>query len=264
MTKQGQALAPVSNQGVCHHGAELMMNQIESTGKSEGLIYNFDTMLFGDTREAHTLAVAAREAGLGTQMSEKLFSAATTEGRSIFDRDVLIALAIEAGMTQSQAESALENPVFRDSVDDDEAKARAIGASGVPLFVINNKYAISGAQPAANFLSALRQVWEETKDESMMSLWDALRMNMMISYQELVRTFPIRSCIHIPATLTIFRPARMLNVFPCSSATYRLAVLIPPGQKECLLQKVWCYKKNAATMKYCVNTLSISYPSVIT
>ena len=149
------------------HGAELMMNQIESTGKSEGLIYNFDTMLFGDTREAHTLAAAAREAGLGTQMSEKLFSAATTEGRSIFDRDVLIALAIEAGMTQSQAESALENPVFRDSVDDDEVKARAIGASGVPLFVINNKYAISGAQPAANFLSALRQVWEETKDESM-------------------------------------------------------------------------------------------------
>ncbi|MFC3189303.1 DsbA family oxidoreductase [Pseudocitrobacter faecalis] len=144
-----------------------MMNQIESTGKSEGLIYNFDTMLFGDTREAHTLAAAAREAGLGTQMSEKLFSAATTEGRSIFDRDVLIALAIEAGMTESQAESALENPVFRDSVDDDEAKARAIGASGVPLFVINNKYAISGAQPAANFLSALRQVWEETKDESM-------------------------------------------------------------------------------------------------
>ncbi|HAP3218412.1 TPA: DsbA family oxidoreductase, partial [Escherichia coli] len=52
------------------HGAELMMNQIESTGKSEGLIYNFDTMLFGDTREAHTLAAAAREAGLGTQMSE--------------------------------------------------------------------------------------------------------------------------------------------------------------------------------------------------
>lgn len=149
------------------HVAELMMNQIESTGKSDGLIYNFDTMLFGDTREAHALTAAARESGFGAQMSEKLFFASTTEGRSIFDRDELIALAVEVGMTRSQAESALNNPVFRDSVDDDEARARAIGASGVPLFVINNKYAISGAQPAANFLSALRQVWKETTDESM-------------------------------------------------------------------------------------------------
>ncbi|MBG5975834.1 DsbA family oxidoreductase [Proteus vulgaris] len=149
------------------HAAELMMNQIESTGKSEGLIYNFDTMLFGDTREAHALAAAARESGLGDQMSERLFFAATTEGRSIFDRNELIALAVEVGMTKPLAEIALENPVFRSSVDDDEAKARAIGANGVPLFVINNKYAISGAQSAANFLNTLRQVWEETKDESM-------------------------------------------------------------------------------------------------
>lgn len=149
------------------HGAELMMNQIESTGKSEGLIYNFDTMLFGDTLQAHALTVAANESGLGAEMSEKLFMASTTEGRSIFDRHVLIELALEVGLTQSQAEDALQNSEFKEPVYNDEAKARAIGASGVPLFVINNEYVISGAQPAANFVSALRHAWEEATDEPM-------------------------------------------------------------------------------------------------
>ena len=90
------------------HSAELMMDQVGTAGKSEGLIYNFDGMMFGDTEDAHTLLVAARKAG--------------------------IADAVE-------------------------------GLSGVPVFVMNEKYAISGAQGADNFLNALRQVWDEQQTE---------------------------------------------------------------------------------------------------
>lgn len=145
--------------------AELMMNQVDTAGRSEGLQYNFDTMLFGDTEDALTLLAAARQAGLGEVMSERFYRAGTTEGRSIFDRAELIKLATEAGMDAGMAEQALNNGSFRASVGEDEARARSIGVSGVPLFLLNEKYAISGAQASENFLSALRQVWNEKQEE---------------------------------------------------------------------------------------------------
>lgn len=145
--------------------ADLMMNQVNTAAKSEGLRYNFDTMLFGDTEDALTLLAAARQAGLGEVMTERLYLAGTTEGRSIFDRNELIKLAGEAGMAADIAAEALNNASFRASVTDDESSARSIGVSGVPLFLLNQKYAISGAQASENFLSALRQVWDEKQEE---------------------------------------------------------------------------------------------------
>ncbi|MFW3739897.1 DsbA family oxidoreductase, partial [Klebsiella pneumoniae] len=132
---------------------------------AEGLQYNFDTMLFGDTEDAHTLLAAARHANIGDAMAERFYRASVTEGRSIFDPQELIALAAEVGMSRDDAESALANEAFRASVAEDEAHARSIGVSGVPLFLLNEKYAISGAQSADNFLNALKQVWEEKAAE---------------------------------------------------------------------------------------------------
>lgn len=147
------------------HSAELMMNQVETAGKSEGLTYNFDTMMFGDTEDAHTLLTAARKAGIADAVEERFYRGSITEGRSLFDRNELVALAVEAGMAKIDAEAALENDDFRASVAGDEAHARSIGVSGVPVFVMNEKYAISGAQSADNFLNALRQVWDEQQTE---------------------------------------------------------------------------------------------------
>ena len=131
------------------HSAELMMNQVGTAGKSEGLIYNFDGMMFGDTEDAHTLLVAARKAGIADAVEERFYHGSITEGRSLFDRQQLVAMAVEAGMPKA----------------DDEAHAQSIGLSGVPVFVMNEKYAISGAQAADNFLNALRQVWDEQQTE---------------------------------------------------------------------------------------------------
>ncbi|MBI6530063.1 MULTISPECIES: DsbA family oxidoreductase [Morganellaceae] len=150
------------------HDAELMMNQVETAGKLEGLQYNFDTMLFGDTENALTLLAAAHQEGMGDMMAERLYLAGTTEGRSIFDSSELIKLAEEVGMNASDARSALNNESLRASVHDDETYARSLGVSGVPLFLLNEKYAISGAQSAENFLSALLQVWDE-KQEALLS-----------------------------------------------------------------------------------------------
>ncbi|MEQ9906297.1 DsbA family oxidoreductase [Pectobacterium odoriferum] len=147
------------------HSAELMMNQVGTAGKSEGLIYNFDSMMFGDTEDAHTLLTAARKAGIADAVEERFYRGSITEGRPLFDRQELVALAVEAGMAKSDAESSLENDALRASVAEDEAHARAIGVSGVPVFVMNEKYALSGAQSADNFLNALRQVWDEQQTE---------------------------------------------------------------------------------------------------
>ena len=147
------------------HSAELMMNQVGTAGKSEGLIYNFDGMMFGDTEDAHTLLVAARKAGIADAVEERFYHGSITEGRSLFDRQQLVAMAVEAGMEKADAEAALENDDFRATVSDDEAHAQSIGLSGVPVFVMNEKYAISGAQGADNFLNALRQVWDEQQTE---------------------------------------------------------------------------------------------------
>ncbi|WP_323658756.1 DsbA family oxidoreductase [Pectobacterium versatile] len=141
--------------------AEMMMSQVAAAGKSEGLNYLFDSMLFGDTEDALTLVAAAHRDGLGDEMTERLFQASVEEGRSIFDHNELIKLATEVGMLAETANSALNDAELRATITADEKAARSMGASGVPLYVFNNKYAISGAQPADHFLSALRQVWEE-------------------------------------------------------------------------------------------------------
>jgi len=146
-------------------GADAMMNHVKSAGELEGLIYNFNSMLFGDTLDAHAIVKLAQQKGVGELLTEKFFKASITEGKSIFDHKVLVELANEVGVPREEANSAFSNISLKQEVLKDEASAHAMGASGVPLFIINNKYSISGAQPIETFLSALEQVWEEKQNE---------------------------------------------------------------------------------------------------
>lgn len=150
-------------------GADAMMSHVKSAGELEGLIYNFNSMLFGDTLDAHAIVKLAQQKGVGELLTEKFFKASITEGKSIFDHKVLVELANEVGVPREEANSAFSNISFKQEVLKDEASAHAMGASGVPLFVINNKYSISGAQPIETFLSALEQVWEEKQNELMIT-----------------------------------------------------------------------------------------------
>lgn len=108
------------------------MDQVGTAGKSEGLIYNFDGMMFGDTEDAHTLLVAARKAGIADAVEERFITAVSPKV-ALFDRQQLVAMAVEAGMEKADAEAALENDDFRATVSDDEAHAQSIGLSGVPV-----------------------------------------------------------------------------------------------------------------------------------
>ncbi|MGD6879608.1 DsbA family oxidoreductase [Bacillus infantis] len=129
---------------------------------SVGLTFNFDEMKPGNTFDAHRLAKFAKTKGREAVLTEKLLNAYFTESKNIGDHEELAGLAEAAGLDREEALSILKDvKAYANDVRIDEGIARQYGVTGVPYFVINQKYAISGAQPAETFASALQKVWEE-------------------------------------------------------------------------------------------------------
>ncbi|MBR7773326.1 DsbA family oxidoreductase [Acinetobacter nosocomialis] len=146
-------------------GADQLMHQVKVAGEREGLIYNFDDMLFGDTLDAHRLVIASREKRLEAKLIERLFQVSITEGKSIFDRNVLTDLALEVGMKADDIRGAFADITFSKIVAKDESDVYTNRLNGVPLFIINKKYVINGAQQTETFLNVLNQIWEEKQKE---------------------------------------------------------------------------------------------------
>ena len=108
-----------------------------------------------NTFNAHRLAKLAEQEGFDKTVSESLLKAYFIDGEKIGTEDVLLRIAEEAGISRDRAKEVLDSDEFADDVRMDIAEARQIGVKGVPFFVINRKYAISGAQPAEAFANAL-------------------------------------------------------------------------------------------------------------
>ena len=128
------------------------MTQIAS---EEGLDYHLDATVSGNTRDAHQLVHLAREHGRQDAMIERFFRAYFSEARSIFDQDSLVELASDVGLDAEEARTALREGRYESAVDADIAAARGIGVTGVPFFMIDGKYGLSGAQSPSVFLEAL-------------------------------------------------------------------------------------------------------------
>jgi predicted DsbA family dithiol-disulfide isomerase len=94
-------------------------------------------------------------------MAERLMSAYFVEGRHVGRVDDLVDLAVEVGLDAEQTRAALDDERYVADVRADQAQAAAYGINGVPFFVIDGKYGVSGAQPAAAFAQVARQVWAE-------------------------------------------------------------------------------------------------------
>jgi protein disulfide-isomerase len=122
---------------------------------------DFDKALPVNTFHAHRVLKMAKKSGKGPEMKERLFKAYFTEGANIADHKVLETLAAEVGISGDDVRTALTNPAFADAVNADVQEARGFGISGVPYFVIDRKYGISGAQPVQTFDNALRQSFAE-------------------------------------------------------------------------------------------------------
>src|SRR5215469_2403560 len=143
--------------------ASQAQREMEARAASEGLTFRMGSLRSGNTRDAHRLIQFAKERGRQEEMVERLHKAYFTDEDSVFDHEALTRLAVEAGFDRADVADMLASDAYRDHVDTDEAMARAIGATGVPLFVIDRKYGISGAQPADTITQVLERVWREAE-----------------------------------------------------------------------------------------------------
>jgi len=146
-----------------------LFSHVEAAAATENLTLDFDTIKVANSRKAHRLLHAAQDADPSGRsawaLKIALFRAHFAGGETISDTDTLVRLADEAGLDEAIARDAVDSAVRDLEVAGDIQEAAAYGISGVPFFVIEEKYGISGAQPAEVFEGALAQVWDELHPE---------------------------------------------------------------------------------------------------
>ena len=148
--------------GTTRPEAQKMLDSMTAAAAAEGLDFRFDRAVAANTFEAHQLIHLAAAHGRQDEAKERLLRAYFTEGEAVGDREVLVRLAAELGLDAQETREALEQQRHAAQVRDDEAEATALGIRGVPFFVIDRTYGVSGAQPAEQLLEVLQRAWGET------------------------------------------------------------------------------------------------------
>lgn len=141
--------------------AQTMLDKMTATAAREGLDFRFDLARPGNTFDAHRLLHLAAEHGLQNTFKERLDRGTFTEGSPPSDHTALRALAVEVGIPADDVDAVLSSDQYADAVRADEEQARAYGITGVPFFVIDGRFGVSGAQPADAILEALNHAWSE-------------------------------------------------------------------------------------------------------
>lgn len=137
-----------------------MVDHVTSLAAAEGLAYDFQSVQHTKTLKAHELLHFAKSEGRQLDMAERLFSAYFEQGRHIGRIPELVGLASEAGLDGDDVHAALTSGRYGDAVAADIAQARAYGINGVPFYVIDNRFGVSGAQSPETFTGALTQAAE--------------------------------------------------------------------------------------------------------
>jgi predicted DsbA family dithiol-disulfide isomerase len=138
--------------------ADEMDARMTQTAAGEGLEFHLEGTLTGSTFDAHQLVHLANAHGLQDAVIERFYRAYFSEQRSLFAADSLVELVAEAGIDRDDAAAALHDDRYADAVKKDIEIARQLGVTGVPFFVINDRYGISGAQAPETFLDVLQRV----------------------------------------------------------------------------------------------------------
>ena len=159
----GAAYAPrlAQKYGTSIEAAEARMAQLAQVAQGDGLTFRFDLIRPGNTFDAHRLIHLAHARGLQDVVKERFLRAYMTEGEAIGRRETLVRLASEAGLDPAEATDTLSSESYAQEVRADEQLARDFGITGVPCFVLDQRYAVSGAQPIEVLEAALSQAFAE-------------------------------------------------------------------------------------------------------
>jgi predicted DsbA family dithiol-disulfide isomerase len=132
--------------------------RVAAAGRGDGIAFNFDKMVrTPNTLDAHRIIWLAGERGVQDAVVEALFLAYFTDGRDLSDRVTLAEIAAGSGLDRAEVDGLLAGDGGLDVVRAGEERARRLGVSGVPFFVVNGRVALSGAQPPELFLQAFEQ-----------------------------------------------------------------------------------------------------------
>ncbi|MFF2753860.1 DsbA family protein [Psychrobacillus sp. NPDC058041] len=141
--------------------AKQMTDNVVAQAKTVGLEYNFDVIKPANTLDAHRLVKWATAQGKAKEANELMLHSYFIEAKEIGKLDVLLDLIESIGLSREEAEKVLNSNAYLEEVRLDIARAGQIGVRGVPFFVLNDKYAISGAQPTETFVGALNKIADE-------------------------------------------------------------------------------------------------------
>ena len=147
--------------GMSIEKAKEMTQGVAARAQEVGLTYNFDDAMVENTLKAHRIVKWAQQQGDVSQLVEVLLHSYFIEAKRIGQDDVLLAIIEELGYDRKQAAEVLASDVFADEVKSDIQEGVQLGVRGVPFFVLNQKYGISGAQPQEVFENTLLQLAKE-------------------------------------------------------------------------------------------------------
>lgn len=170
-TNINQYLADIKGFTIDH--AQQLNNHVTQMAAEAGLTYNFDKAVVANSFNAHRFAHLAKQHGLGNEAEEALFKAYFTDGKNIDDDEVLEELGTALGLDKNEIKQTLASNKFADDVKQDINQAQQLGITGVPFFVMNNKYGVSGAQAVPVFLQTLEKSyseWEVTNNQPKLNM----------------------------------------------------------------------------------------------
>ena len=144
--------------------ADEIYAQVTEVGKSVGIVFAFNAVpRQPQTLAAHSLIQMSAESGDQDSLVEALFKAYFVDGRDLTSREELVAIASSVGLAAARIEACLADGEERERVRNADARARQMGVQGVPFFVFNQRYAVSGAQEPMVLLDAMHRAEEEAK-----------------------------------------------------------------------------------------------------
>ena len=149
--------------GISLEEARSMGDYVIAAAQEVGLRYDFDRTIPANTFLAHQLIHLGAHHGRQDATKERLMAAYYLEGQDVGDLDTLVKLGTEVGLDAAESRAALAAGTYAEAVRLDEYHAQQIGVRGVPFFVFEDKYAVSGAQPSERFAEVLDKVYEEFK-----------------------------------------------------------------------------------------------------
>nr|NLI49930.1 DsbA family oxidoreductase [Propionibacterium sp.] len=163
----GSAVEPVAEHLAVKYGwspaqVAAQCDRIDARAAGLGLRYDWRAAIAAPTLDAHRLVKLAATVGLARKVETALMLAHFSEGRDVSDHGVLAEVAVGAGLDANRVAEVLASDEYADAVRADQAEAAALGVRGVPFFVVDGRFGVSGAQSAETFGEALARAWSLT------------------------------------------------------------------------------------------------------